>query len=87
MTVKTITITQQAYEQLKGRKMPSESFSEVILRTIPKTLTANDLFGLCPGTEDEAKAEIAQIKKRRKEMSKELDERIKRVSTGLYGTS
>ncbi len=32
MATKTIRITREAYERLRARKMPDESFSEVILR-------------------------------------------------------
>ena len=36
MTVKTITITEEAYKALAGDKKNDESFSEVILRTHKK---------------------------------------------------
>ncbi|MEK6838020.1 MAG: antitoxin VapB family protein [Nanoarchaeota archaeon] len=32
MAVKTITVTEKAYEALKAKKAPNESFSETILR-------------------------------------------------------
>jgi predicted CopG family antitoxin len=36
MTVKTITVTEDAYEALKALKAPRESFSETILRVSGK---------------------------------------------------
>ena len=35
MGFKTITIAEQAYERLKKRKEPGESFTDVILRELP----------------------------------------------------
>ncbi len=81
MVVKTITITEVAYQRLNGRKLPNESFSEVILRVVPKSITAGDLLGILPGTEKELKEELNAIKQRRIKMSKEMDERMKRYAS------
>ena len=80
MVVKTITVTEVAYQRLNGRKIPNESFSEVILRIVPKALTADDLFGILPGTEEEVELELKALKQRRIKMSKEMDERMKRYA-------
>jgi predicted CopG family antitoxin len=41
--MKTITLTDQAYERLKSWKTGRESFSEVVLRAVPKRGTFGDL--------------------------------------------
>jgi predicted CopG family antitoxin len=41
--MKTITLTDQAYERLKSWKSGRESFSDVVLRTVPKRGTFGDL--------------------------------------------
>lgn len=79
MVVKTLTITEEAYGRLKMQKHGEESFSEVIIRVVPKKATAADWLGICPGTEEELQADLKVLKKRRIEMSKEIDERVKRV--------
>ena len=85
MVVKTLTITEQAYERIKSQKKGDESFSEVILRTFPKMATADDWFGVCPGTEEDAAKFQRRVKTIREEMSQNMQRRIKRVSTRLYG--
>ncbi|MBI4406390.1 hypothetical protein HY571_00575 [Candidatus Micrarchaeota archaeon] len=49
--------------------------------------TADDFFGICRGTEEEAAKFQRRIKTIRKETSKNIEERVKRVSARLYGTS
>ncbi len=51
MASKTINITQEAYEVLKARKKPGESFTDVVLR-LAGTRPLSDLAGLL--TEEEA---------------------------------
>jgi predicted CopG family antitoxin len=43
MNVKTITLTDEAYERLKAWKGGKDSFSRVVLRTVPKRGTFGDL--------------------------------------------
>ena len=45
MTVKTITIKENAYEALKSLKLPRESFSETLLR-IAKRKSLRTFFGV-----------------------------------------
>ena len=42
-TVKTITITDEAYDRLKAWKAGEDSFSRVVLRVVPKRGTFGDL--------------------------------------------
>ena len=44
MAVKTITVTEKAYEALKAKKEPHESFSETILR-ISGRKSLSEFFG------------------------------------------
>ena len=42
--MKTITLTEEAYQRLKSWKTaPSESFSKVVLKAVPKRGTAGDM--------------------------------------------
>ena len=41
--MKTITLTDEAYERLKAWKNGKDSFSQVVLRTVPKRGTFGDL--------------------------------------------
>lgn len=42
--MKTITLSEEAYERLKSWKSaPSESFSKVVLKAVPKRGTAGDM--------------------------------------------
>lgn len=58
--MKTISLTDEAYERLKSWKSPAcDSFSKVVLEVIPKKGTAADMEkafqSLKPLTDDEAK--------------------------------
>lgn len=45
MSFKTLTISDEAHQRLKKRKLPGESFTQVILREIPEPLeTAGDVL-------------------------------------------
>ena len=59
--MKTITLTDQAYERIAALKTsPKDSFSKVILRAVPKRGTAaqmlRDIRKLPPLTDDQARA-------------------------------
>lgn len=58
--MKTITLTEEAYERLKAWKdSPKESFSQVVLKSVPKRGTFGDLHEafnkLPPLTEEQAR--------------------------------
>lgn len=45
MAFKTLTISEEAHHRLKKRKLPGESFTDVILRELPEPLeTAGDVL-------------------------------------------
>lgn len=69
MSVKTITITEDAYGRLAARKNPGESFSEVI-RKITGKHTLLDLVGVL--SEREAATLEDSIKRRRRAMRERL---------------
>ena len=75
--VKTITVTDDAYEALKKMKTEGESFSEVIKRVAKSRINLKDYFGILP-KEDVEKAREA-LKERRISLSKDIEEHRKRV--------
>ncbi len=50
MAVKTITVTEDAYETIKRMKGENESFSDLFLRIGKSQLTVKDLIGVVKGT-------------------------------------
>lgn len=71
--VKTITVTDDAYEMLKKMKSGDESFSEVIKRVAKPTFRLSDYFGIIS---KEAGDRIAnEAKKRRGRLSKDIEAR------------
>lgn len=71
--VKTITVTDEAYEMLKKMKSGDESFSEVIKRVAKPTLNIRDYFGIL--SKEDSKTISEEIKKRREKISKDIEER------------
>src|SRR3989344_6656787 len=74
MTTKTITVTEDAYESLKGLKKEGESFSDVLLRIGEKKCTVDSFFGLLTGDVAEARE---NTKKWREDFSKDAEKRHK----------
>lgn len=54
MGIKTITVTEDAYESLKRLKKEDESFSELFKRLSSKVLTGKDILGALKQTPKEA---------------------------------
>lgn len=54
MTIKTITITEDAYESIKRLKIEDESFSELFKRLSRRYLTGKDILGALKQTQKEA---------------------------------
>ncbi|MFA4819363.1 MAG: antitoxin VapB family protein [Candidatus Aenigmatarchaeota archaeon] len=71
--VKTITVTNEAYEMLRKMKSGDESFSEVIKRVAKPRVNLRDYFGILPkeGAEEARKS----LKERRKRISKSIEAR------------
>ncbi len=82
MTVKTITVTEDAYEALKSKKEPNESFSEAILR-ITKRRPLSEFYGILKGESGEEFEKA--IMERRKAHTKSHLERIERIRKELGG--
>lgn len=73
MAIKSLTITEDAYETLKRMKYENESFSDVILR-VGKTQTniIEKYFGILKRTEKEVSDWEKEIKKSRKAVDTEF---------------
>ncbi|HLC72440.1 MAG TPA: antitoxin VapB family protein [Candidatus Nanoarchaeia archaeon] len=78
--VKTITVMDDAYEALKSKKTKDESFSDTIRRMCSeKKIDLRQWLGALKG-KDRGAAEInKEIMEERAKMSKDLDERIKKL--------
>ncbi|MBS3128212.1 antitoxin VapB family protein [Candidatus Woesearchaeota archaeon] len=77
MVIKSLTITEHAYEALKTLKMGHESFSDVILRlSTEKVGSAAKFFGAVSSFE--GKKLQQQVKSRRMSLEKEFLQRAKK---------
>ena len=84
MTIKSLTITEEAYEALKRLKFTNESFSEVILRISKEKIgLVTKYLGALKMSEEEAEEWIKSIKKWRGEFDEESSERIKNIRKRL----
>jgi len=84
MTIKSLTITEKAYDALKALKHGDESFSEVILRTSQDKIgAAAKCFGALKMSSEESKEFRKRIKEGRKAIEKEFDERAKEIRRRL----
>ncbi|MFB6191106.1 MAG: antitoxin VapB family protein [Candidatus Nanohaloarchaea archaeon] len=76
MGTKSITITEDAYEDLASRKKEGESFSDVIERIAGR----KPLSELSEVVDEESGEEIAErIEEVRDEIDREIEERVERV--------
>lgn len=76
MAVKTITVTEDAYEALKSLKASQESFSETILR-VAKRKPLSDFFGvLSKESGERLEKTVYELRKRRNEVHRERMKRI-----------
>ena len=74
MVTKTLTITKEAYEQLKALKRPEESFSEEIKRITGSKQDIMRFAGIL--TEEEGEGMLAAIRKMREETSIQLKRKL-----------
>ncbi len=71
--VKTITVTDDAYEMLKKMKSGDESFSEVIKRVAKPTFRLRDYLGVL--SKEDADRIGREAQKRRERLSKDIEAR------------
>ena len=81
MVTKTITVTEEAYNAIKGMKRGDESFSELFKRIESKPLRVKDMVGLLNDTPEEAEAFARRVRDLRKKASRDWDRRIANVRT------
>lgn len=58
-----VFLTDEAYGRLKAAKKERESFSDVIVRTVPQEINMKEFLGCCKG--EDAKKIKAEIRKER----------------------
>jgi predicted CopG family antitoxin len=63
MATKTITITEDAYNKLKLRKKPNESFSDVINRTMPYSKMTDFIGILSKKSADKLRASVEESRR------------------------
>jgi len=81
MTVKTITVTEDAYEALKRMKAENESFSKVILRVTKSKESVEKYFGALDKTD--ARRLERKVKAFRKKVDSDYEARKHAVSRHL----
>jgi predicted CopG family antitoxin len=78
MTIKTITVTEEAYTAFSGLKLPGESFSELMKRVSSSSPKVEDICGVL-----KQKIDFVHLKQRVKEIhertGKSLEERHARL--------
>lgn len=77
MTVKTITITENAYEKIKRLKRENESFSELFLRLSgEKRSTGRSIYGLLKGEDTERLLKKSREIRKRADKEMEMRRRV-----------
>ncbi len=82
MAVKTITVTEKAYETLKARKVASESFSEAIMRIAGRKSLLEFAGALSKESADRLEKSIKEIRRRHTESYRRT---LKKVATAFEG--
>ncbi len=87
MTTKTITITEDAYDALKGSKDMDESFSKAILRITHKKSLKEFVGVLSEKSGDKLEEAIKEMRRSRAESREKRIVRISGQLKGKYGSS
>ncbi len=87
MAVKTITITEDAYETLKSLKGESESFSETIKRVAGRRSLREFVGALSEETAAGLEKTIRGMRKRHLAMREKRMQRIMREMSGEHGSA
>ena len=76
MVIKSLTITEEAYDTLKRLKREDESFSKTIIR-VGRTGSGHlsKYLGLLKDNERTAEEMISEVKKNRQKFTKEMEDR------------
>jgi len=86
MVVKTITVTEDAYEAIKRLKRGDESFSELFRRLGDATLTLKDIRGVLKTTPEDVEDLQRRVTEIRKRHGEGLRKRIDDVRARLERT-
>ncbi len=88
MTIKSLTITEEAYNALKRQKYTNESFSKTVIRlTKNKPLNVSKYLGSLKISEKEADDWKKEIRKRRSEISAEFSKKEQKFKEVINGSS
>ncbi len=79
MAIKTITVTENAYDTIKRLKSEDESFSDLFLRLGERYLTINQVRGILNATPEDAAAFSKRVKQIREELGKGMEKRMENV--------
>ena len=80
MVIKSLTITEDAYDALKGMKYDNESFSDVILRIKKKqVILVEECFGVMKMSDKELKETLDNLKRIREETGRGFEERAEKL--------
>ena len=86
MAVKTITVTENDYNTLKGLKKEEESFSESILRISNDEIgNLSRFFGALKNSSKELDIIRKKVKEGRNKVDKDAREKMKKLWVQLYG--
>lgn len=87
MTVKTITITEEAYNALKSQKGENESFSDIIKKISANNLKVKDLAGAIKMSNAEWAEFEKRIKNTREGLNEGLKKRLNYVHSGFISNN